>query len=115
MAKNIFENFDYDDYYLLLDKALEDDVHIVHDNNGYGGFTFCWARETAYAKSKMIRISVSFCSPKDQFCRKIGAYNALSNWYNKNETIVLPVGSEDSANIVNNIRYVLGAAYWSNH
>lgn len=108
MAKNIFENFDYDEYYELLNTALFDKVYLVHNNEGMGGFSFIWKRESPFKSGKMVRVAVSYCSPKDQFCRKIGALNALNNFYNKEETILLPVGSEDSAEIVAKLRYLLG-------
>jgi hypothetical protein len=106
MAHNIFENFDFDEYHALLDNALDDSVHLVHTNYGKGGFTFAWQRVSPFAKGKMIKVAVSFCSHKDQFCRKIGAFNALNNFYNKDETIQVPAGSEDSAEVVQNLRWM---------
>lgn len=108
MAKNIFANFDFDEYRALLDQALDESVHIVHTNFGMGGFTFAWQRTSDFPKAKMVRVAVSYCSPKDQFCRKIGTFNALNNFYNKGESIVVPAGNQDSATIVANLRYFLG-------
>jgi hypothetical protein len=106
MAKSIFKDFDFDEYHSLLDFALKDGSHIVHtaDFSGMGGCTFVWKRESPFAKGKMIRVAVSFCSDKDQFCRKIGAMNALNNFYNKEENILLPIGDPDSAVIVHQLR-----------
>lgn len=110
MAKNIYNEFDWEDYYRLLELAMDEEVRLVHTNYGMGGFTFAWKRESAFAKSRMIRVAISFCSPKDQFCRKIGAYNALNNWFNMEDTILLPVGDEDSAVIVARLRHTFGVA-----
>jgi hypothetical protein len=104
-SKNIFENFDYDEYHNLLDSALAEDIHLVHNNEGMGGFSFAWQRATEFAKGRMVWVSVAFCSPKDQFCRKIGAFHALDNFINKGHIILLPVGDEDAGVIVARIRH----------
>jgi len=109
VSKNIFDNFDYDGYEYMLQSALDEGVHIVHNfdsENPFGGQTFVWARESEFKKSKMVRVAVTWCSPKDQFCKKIGTYNALYNWYENEDTILLPVGDEDSARIVNRLRQI---------
>jgi hypothetical protein len=103
MAKNLFENFPYVEYQELLDSALENDIHIVHQNYIYGGFTFAWRRMSDFAKGRMVEVSVAFCSPRDQFCRKIGAYHALDN-FDKNLRIQVPVGDKDAALIVMRLR-----------
>jgi len=106
MAKNILADFDYAGYESLLDFAKEEAVHIVHTHfDPKGGYTFAWRRTSEFVKGRMVEVAVSFCSPRDTFCRKIGAYNALTNFDNSN-TILLPVGNEDSAKIVENLRRV---------
>ena len=80
--KNIFDDFDWDEYYRLMDVAHSSGVHVVHQNNIMGGFTFAWQRATDFPKSKMVVVAVSFCSIKDQFSRKIGTFNALNNFFN---------------------------------
>ena len=109
MAKNLFENFPYPEYYELLSLAKEEDVHLVHQNMGYGGFSFAWRRMSDFAKGRMVEVSVSYCSPRDQFCRKIGAYHALNNFTN-DATIQVPVGDEDSAVIVQRLRNMFFAS-----
>jgi len=109
VSKNIFEDFDYEGYESMLQSALDQGVYIVHNfdvDNPLGGQTFVWARESEFKKSKMIRVAVSWCSPKDQFCKKIGTYNALFNWYENGDTLLLPVGDEDSAVIVRRLRHI---------
>ena len=112
---NIFENFDYDEYHELLNMAIDHDVHVVHDMNLRGGFTFAWQRDTPFAKGRMVKVAVTFCSPRDQFARKIGTYNALKN-FGEGKFILLPVGSEDSAVIVERLRSTFEIAsshlYW---
>lgn len=109
MAKNILADFDYELYHNLLDWAADEDVHVVH-THGYqqplkGGFTFAWRRCSEFARGRMVEVAVTFCSPRDTFCRKIGTLYALSNFEN-GSTIQLPVGSEDSAEIVEKLRYI---------
>lgn len=109
MSKNIYKDFVWEDYEMLLQNSLDDGIHIVHNfdtNNPFGGQTFVWARESQFKKSRMIRVSIAWCNPKDQFCKKIGTYNALFNWYEKGESILLPVGDEDSAVVVRRLRQV---------
>lgn len=108
MSKNIFKGFDWEGYEDLKNQALEDSVYIVHNfdvSNPLGGQTFVWARDSEYKNSKMVSVSVSFCNEKDQFCRKIGAYNALERFY-AGEHISLPIGDEDSAVIVDRLRRI---------
>lgn len=106
MAKNILADFDFAGYEDLLDWAKEEDVHIVHTHFDHtGGYTFAWKRASEFVKGRMVEVAVSFCSPRDTFCRKIGANNALTNFENGN-TILLPVGDSDSAVIVEKLRKV---------
>lgn len=115
MSKNIFDGFDFEEYAALLQSAADDGLHIVHNfDQDYpmGGFSFVWARESEFKKARMIRVAVAFCSPKDQFCRKIGSYHALVNWYSGN-SIALPVGDEDSAVIVYRLRKLFSKAEYS--
>lgn len=108
MAKNILTDFDLEGYYSLLQKAHSNGVSIVHTHapefrEAGSGFTFAWKRAAKHIKCRMVEVAVSFCSPKDTFCKKIGAYNALAN-FDYGHTILLPVGNEDSAQIIHNLR-----------
>ncbi len=104
---NIFDecNFDQTDYEYLLGEALTEGKHIVHSFKPgcKGGITLVWQRTTDSPKCKMIKVSVSYCSDKDYFCRKIGAYNALSR-FDVNQFVTIPIGHEDSAVIVARLR-----------
>lgn len=114
MKKDLFEDFDQQDYENQLNKAKRQDVHLVHTFDvGYpfGGFAFVWQRTTDNPRCKMIRVAVSYCSEKDQYCRKIGAYNALNNFFEDN-WILLPVGNADSAIIVQRLRDILDIMYF---
>lgn len=102
--------FDQEMYEALLIAAKQEDVHIVHNFDRWypwGGFTATWQRTNESAKCKMIRVSISYCSKKDQFCRRTGAFNALSNW-NSGNTIMVPIGCEDSEYIVRALRCMFG-------
>ena len=105
---NIFEDFDYAQYETLLTEAKANKVQLVHNRTrtNKGGFTFAYQRAEDFPKCKMINVAVCYCSTKDYFARKIGAHNALANFFNGN-FVQLPVGSEDSADIVARLRYVL--------
>lgn len=103
MTKNALQDFPYDEYRALLDQALDNDIQLVHHNLINGGFSFAWRRASAFAKGRMIEVAVTYCSPKDQFCRRVGAYHTLSAFLDGN-TIMVPAGSEDSADVVNRLR-----------
>jgi hypothetical protein len=85
-------------------------VHTFSKEDPNGGFSFAWKRDAGFAKSKMVEVSVSFCSYKDQFCRKIGTYNALANFFN-GYTILVPAGSVDSDSVVRTLRNMFGLSY----
>jgi len=105
---NILQDFDYSTYYRLLEEAKDEGIRLVHNQDFYagGGFTFAWRRCSEFSRDKMVEVAVSFCSPKDQFCRKIGASLTLYRFIEMGSTIMLPVGSEDSAHIVHALRSV---------
>jgi hypothetical protein len=110
MAKNIFENFDFDEYAELLQAAKDDDIHVVHTFDPEyhkGGFTIAWQRDGDFAngkkRGKMINVAISYCSDEDYFSRKIGARNALTNAYS-GRFIQLPIGNFESDTIVNLLR-----------
>lgn len=115
MAKNILADFDYERHAALIDWALESDVHLVHTRDPYGhkgGFSFAWRRCSEFAKGRMVEVAVTFCSPRDTFCRKIGAINALA-LFEEGNTICVPVGDEDAATIVERLRWMFNVAYFS--
>lgn len=100
------KNFDFETYYNLLSWAKDEQVHLLHcfdPDYAWGGCTIAWKREGDGKNSRMLRVSISYCSDKDQFCRRIGATNALTNFFNEN-SILVPLGSNDSALIVRNLR-----------
>jgi hypothetical protein len=104
--------FDADVYDGYLCHANSKGIHIVHTRNGYGnmgGYTFAWQRTTDNIRGRMVRVAVSFCSEKDQFNRKVGSWNALSNFI-EGKSILLPVGDEDNTIIVENLRAVFHTA-----
>jgi len=106
MAKNIFEKFDFDAYRQALQAAKEDGIHLLHTfdpRSHKGGYTIAWQRDGDNPNSTMINVAVSYCSPKDYFARKIGAYNALVNAYS-GKFIQMPIGSDDSNRIVSELR-----------
>jgi hypothetical protein len=113
--ENTFDSVAYAEY---LQMAKEDQVHIVHSFNPdhpKGGYTLAWQRDNPFSvRGKMIRVSVTFCSDKDHYTRKVGAFQALENFY-KGASILLPVGSPNSEYIVTVLRtffeYSLNAYY----
>lgn len=110
MSKNVYENFDVEEYKELLERAKEDGVHFVHifdKDHHKGGCTVAWQRANPFKNCKMINVAVAYCSEEDYFCRKVGAYNVLSNAYN-GQFIKVPLNNEDSAVVVNNIYNMFG-------
>lgn len=115
MAQNILANFDYERHANLIDWALENDVHLVHTrdpNSHKGGYSFAWRRCSEFAKGRMVEVAVTFCSPRDTFCRKLGAVNALSQ-FEEGCAICVPVGDVDASVIVERLRWMFSVAYYS--
>lgn len=110
MAKNMLADFDYDKYWYLLEEASAQDVKLVHTQNifKHGGFTFAWRRCSEFRRNRMVEVAVTFCSPKDQFCRKIGALLTLDRFFS-GSVIMVPAGSENSEEIVRKLRYMFGS------
>jgi len=111
MATNPMKDFPFEEHADLIEAALTNDVHLVHHNMVNGGFSFAWQRVSKFASGRMIEVSVSFCSPRDKFCRKMGALHALRNFF-EGDTIQLPVGDEDAAVVVQRLRRTFLAASW---
>lgn len=90
-----------------LKKAKDEDVRINHffdQTNPYGGVTVVWSREEFYKNSKMVRVSVAWCSIADSFSRKIGTFLALKSRYLYQESIILPVGDLEDEVVINRLR-----------
>ena len=107
--------FNRPEYETLKAAAIEDGVQLVHIRRPvlnenvarFGGATVAWRRVNYNPKAKMIEIAISWCNPKDVFCRRIGSWVALNNFYEQ-ATITLPIGSEDNSEVVNSIYTCFG-------
>jgi hypothetical protein len=116
MTQKELQDFDYEAHQNLVQMAAEDGISILHiraDNTDsniwadspFGGCTVAWKRTTDHRNGRMVEVSVSFCSPNDTFCRRVGSFNALSYFYD-GQVILLPVGHQDSENVVLSLRRV---------
>jgi hypothetical protein len=107
------KDFPQVEYDSLLDSALNEGVHIVHSRIGRkGGATIAWRRVGDDARNRMVEVAIAFCSPKDVFVRRLGTFNAL-NYFFDGATILMPIGSEDSAAINNTVRRIANQALFS--
>ena len=83
------------EYRYFRDRAESEGVQLLYIFNRekpFGGCTVAWHWSTEHKNSKMITLAVSFCSEKDHFNRKLGAYNALFNLF-AGKTIEMPINS----------------------
>lgn len=110
MAKEALRDFPREVYDEMLEAALETGVHIVHYRTGRtGGATIAWRRVSDNPSNRMIEVSMSFCSPRDTFVRRLGTFQALTNFF-EGATIMFPIGSKDSECINIAVRHLAGEA-----
>ena len=113
MTQEMLKNFPYDEYATLIQDAGDSGVHITHCRIGrQGGATIAWRRVGEDSRNRMVEVSMSFCSPRDVFIRRVGSYHALTNFF-EGASIILPIGSVDTSDIHNAVRRLALTALYS--
>lgn len=92
---------------------MEDyDIRICHGYNpedNRGGVTIAYRKCSDWRNTKMVEVSVAYCSSKDSFNKKIGVQLAVDRFMNGN-TIMVPVRDKTDDSIVGNLLNV----FWQN-
>lgn len=113
MTQDTLKDFPYQEYAALLSDAEANGVHIVHCRIGRtGGATIAWRRIGDDSRNRMVEVSMSFCSPRDVFVRRVGSFHALTNYF-EGASIVLPIGSVDTSDIHNAVRRIALTALYA--
>lgn len=72
-------------------------VHFFDKNDPKGGVTVAYRKTSEHNSSNMVEVAVAYCSPKDQFSKKIGTELAL-DYFNQGRAILVPArvsGTDD--------------------
>lgn len=81
---------------LDIQKVIKDlELNIIHcfdPEHNRGGVTICYKKCENHRNSRMVEVSVSYCSQHDSYNKKIGVRQAVERFY-YNETITVPARS----------------------
>ncbi len=72
-------------------------VHFFDRTDPKGGVTVAYRKTSEHNSSNMVEVAVAYCSPKDQFSKKIGTSLALE-YFEEARTILVPArvsGTDD--------------------
>lgn len=88
-----------------LDDMEDHDIRICHGYDPYvnrGGVTIAYRKCSSWRNTKMVEVSVAYCSGKDSFNKKIGVQLAVDRFMNGN-TIMVPARDKTDDTIVGNL------------
>lgn len=88
-----------------LDDMADHDIRICHGydpEDNRGGVTIAYRKCSGWRNTKMVEVSVAYCSNKDSFNKKIGVQLAVDRFMNGN-TIMVPVRIRHDDTIVGNL------------
>lgn len=88
-----------------LDDMMDLDIRICHGYDRYnnrGGVTIAYRKASGWKNTKMVEVSLAYCSSKDSFSRKIGAQLAVERFVAGN-TVMVPVRHKIDETIVGNL------------
>lgn len=97
-----------------LDDMLDHDIRICHGydpQDNRGGVTIAYRKCSDWRNTKMVEVSVAYCSSKDSFNKKIGCQLAVDRFMNGN-TIMVPVRDRTDDSIVGNLLHMF---WWNSH
>ena len=95
-----------------LDDMMDHDIRICHGYNpsdNRGGVTIAYRKCSDWRNTKMVEVSVAYCSSKDSFNKKIGVELAVDRFMNGN-TIMVPARDKTDDSIVGNL---LNMFWWN--
>jgi hypothetical protein len=81
------------------------DIRICHGYNRHdnrGGVTIAYRKCSNWRNTRMVEVSLAYCSPKDSFNKKIGVQLAVDRFVNGN-TVMVPVRYGHDDTIVGNL------------
>ena len=97
-----------------LDDMMDHDIRICHGydpQDNRGGVTIAYRKCSDWRNTKMVEVSVAYCSSKDSFNKKIGCQLAVDRFMNGN-TIMVPVRDRTDDSIVGNLLHMF---WWNTH
>ena len=97
-----------------LDDMMDHDIRICHGydpQDNRGGVTIAYRKCSDWRNTKMVEVSVAYCSSKDSFNKKIGCQLAVDRFMNGN-TIMVPVRDRTDDSIVGNLLHTF---WWNTH
>lgn len=95
-----------------LDDMKDLDIRVCHGydtQNNRGGVTIAYRKCSNWKNTKMVEVSLAYCSSKDSFNKKIGTQLAVDRFVNRN-TVQVPVRFGHDSTIVGNLLQM----FWCN-
>ena len=97
-----------------LDDMLDHDIRICHGydpQDNRGGVTIAYRKCSDWRNTKMVEVSLAYCSSKDSFNKKVGVQLAVDRFMNGN-TVMVPVRDRTDDSIVGNLLHMF---WWNPH
>lgn len=97
----------------IQDDMMDFNIRVCHGydpQNNRGGVTIAYRKCSEWKNSKMVEVSLAYCSGKDSFNKKIGVQLAVERFLNGN-TVMVPVRDRHDDTIVANLL----AVFWHNY
>lgn len=89
----------------VQDDMKDHDIRICHGydpEDNRGGVTIAYRKCSGWRNTKMVEVSLAYCSNKDSFNKKIGVQLAVDRFMNGN-TVMVPVRIRHDDTIVGNL------------
>lgn len=93
---------------------MDHDIRVCHGydpQDNRGGVTIAYRKCSGWRNTKMVEVSLAYCSSKDSFSKKIGVQLAVDRFMNGN-TIMVPVRDRTDDSIVGNLLHMF---WWNPH
>lgn len=97
-----------------LDDMADHNIRVCHGydpHDNRGGVTIAYRKCGGWRNTKMVEVSLAYCSSKDSFNKKVGVQLAVDRFMNGN-TVVVPVRDRHDDTIVGNLLHMF---WWNNH
>jgi len=93
------------DVQTIQDMMIDHDIRICHGYNRHdnrGGVTVAYRKCSNWRNTRMVEVSLAYCSPKDSFNKKIGVELAVARFLD-GYTVMVPVRHGHDDTIVGNL------------
>lgn len=97
-----------------LDDMKEWGIRVCHGydlQDNRGGVTIAYRKCSDWRNTKMVEVSLAYCSSKDSFSKKVGCELAVDRFMNGN-TVMVPVRIRHDDTIVGNLLHMF---WWNSH